>query len=210
MVIIQLPMRELSCTKQSCSTCGIYIPSSCDLNVACSFIWNTLSRLDSQQWAAVMTSKRIFVLCSAAWVMIHKLSRRHARRADPTFLLQQQLQLPAVLPLPACATVQEPLPPVSASLCTQHFIHTFIHSYIHPYIHALGRSCMNHSISIHGGVGPVNTVHSSIHPFIHPSNHPSIYSAHVFSKGTCSPEKLTAQGPYGAVGILPTLCVHMM
>ena len=80
--------------------------------------------------------------------------------------------------------------------------HSHIHSLVHPSVHSRLRAFMHEPFNIHSwwrGAGQ----HCS---FLHPS----IYSAHVFSKGTCSPEKLTAQGPYGAVGILPTLCVHMM
>lgn len=103
-----------------------------------------------------------FTVCSAAWVMIPELSRRYVRRADPTFQQQQQLRLPAVLPLPACATAPEPLPPVSAFLCTQHVIHTFTHSFIHTVTHSFTHSFTQ------------SHTYSFIHTFVHSSIHASI------------------------------------
>ncbi|KAA6427418.1 MAG: hypothetical protein FRX49_02081 [Trebouxia sp. A1-2] len=59
-----------------------------------SFMWNKISRLDSDQWAAVVTSKSKFMLCSAARQLLSgesKHSKIIARRELGQPQLQQQL-----------------------------------------------------------------------------------------------------------------------
>ena len=133
-----------------------------------------------------------FTVCSAAWVMIPELSRRYVRRADPTFQQQQQLRLPAVLPLPACATAPEPLPPVSAFLCTQHVIHNFTHSFIHTVTHSFTHSFI-HTIT-----------HLFIHSHIRSFIHSCIYMYIHASRRSCMSKSISIQGGLNLV----TLFVH--